>query len=95
LGEEGGRWSTGPRRNRRLEVAASAGVRREIRKTSEVFRERGKGRGVEVPGLFIGDRCLAGGGRVRVRGVDRRWGASVIRGVPIFSASDGDDDDGR
>jgi hypothetical protein len=25
-------------------------------------------------GLFIGDRCLPGGGRVRVRGGDRRWG---------------------
>jgi hypothetical protein len=25
-------------------------------------------------GLFIGDRCLAGGGRVRVWGGDRRWG---------------------
>jgi hypothetical protein len=40
------------------------------------LRERGKGRGEEVPSLFIADRCLAGGGRVRVRGGDRRWEAS-------------------
>jgi hypothetical protein len=40
-------------------------------------RER-KREGRGGPGLFIGDWCLAGGGRVRVRGGDRQWGASGL-----------------
>jgi hypothetical protein len=38
------------------------------------FARKRKREGRGGPRLFIGDRCLAGRGRVRVRGGDRRWG---------------------
>jgi hypothetical protein len=74
LGEEGGRWNTGPRRNQQSKVAASAQFDEKFVGLVRSFTRERKREGRGGPGLFIGDRCLAGGGRVRVRGGDRWWG---------------------